>query len=142
MRMWVCCVCVLVCATANAATMCVPDLSTCESCVPITRGVLWVADCCGTRVSGVEISSGYFGGRAWSGKASRNLTTDFYDLVNGDVFETYCIMTAPVFAKYITFVGCSSATPALAGNCAENFKPKCALTECDEIITCNNGSWD
>ena len=132
----------MVCVPVHAATMCVPDLSTCESCTPISSGALWVADCCGTRVSGVQIKSDFQGSAsAYSGEASREFV-DPYFLVNSDRFETYCIMTAPVFATYINFVGCSNWVMSAAGDCATDFKPKCALTYCDEIVTCNNpGVW-
>ena len=41
---------------SDAATMCVPDLSTCNSCTDGTyNGIEWKATCCGVEVSGVAV---------------------------------------------------------------------------------------
>ena len=43
----------LIVLPAYAATMCVPDLSSCESCGALgSNGPIWYADCCGTNIVG------------------------------------------------------------------------------------------
>ncbi|MDW2958823.1 MAG: hypothetical protein R8M37_03385 [Alphaproteobacteria bacterium] len=141
------------CGTANAATMCVPDLSTCESCSEVSYDHTgkWEADCCGVRVSGVAFYTSYRSGMTNSLDVSLALAPD--PSADKKVVSV-CLMTRPVVAHYFYLVknrSCciyfspgmdfpvyndGSATVA-SQNCASAFKPVCALSRCSDILNCD-----
>ena len=125
----------LFCVSAHAATMCVPDLSTCESCDRVSSsGSQWVADCCGVRVSGI----GFF-------------ITDNLSLYTQSVPQTIeitisspasyygyayvaCLMTSPFVPKFYHVpyqAQYGSIGDGVGGVCSEDFNPKCAISGCD-----------
>ena len=143
MKCFVFLVMLCVCGVANAATMCVPDLSTCESCTAVaTDGILWTADCCGVRVSGVQIRFHNIGNSNVSSIDVKSMSFQG-EAYYGHVY-TFCMMTQPVFAPYINLVGCGDSD-GVSGDCASDFIPKCALTYCSDKIECKNvegsGGW-
>ena len=114
------------CVSVNAATMCVPDLSTCESCTSfVVEGSKWSAVCCGVETRGYLFwgTRDMLGGGSWR-LALRlppkdNVTSDSYLLV----------MTYPVVAEYGVVV-CAGAFSQMA--------PRCAFQECYGSIWCGD----
>lgn len=131
-----CLLCLLTCVGAShAATMCVPDLSTCESCTDYERllgpyGVLLKANCCGVPVVLV-----------WVGYSSNETENRSFDLSRhiyliykpgGGYGLNVCMMVSPFVAPYgVVFDG-----PLTVVEC-ERFIPRCAFTYCDEVV-----EWD
>lgn len=129
-----CLLCLLTCVGAShAATMCVPDLSTCESCTDLellagTDHVLGKANCCGVPVVLLW---------GWSHRSStenRSFDLSNYSTVHhsigGNVFNV-CMMVAPFVAPYAVVVGYGVASGV--SGCA-GFIPRCAFTYCDEKV--------
>ena len=121
----------MVCVPVRAATMCVPDLSTCESCTPVTSADgynnlhRWKANCCGIEVSGVG-GIGLFG----SGLSALYVGDNDIDMgaVGGSL---WCLMLKPFVAPYINVpVWSWSGISYKAYNCESLFIPKCAVTYC------------
>lgn len=124
---------------ANAATMCVPDLSTCESCVPVSAsGSQWTVNCCGVDVSGIALFYPLL--------ATRVLRIQSVDLEFADQFpiefQNYvaCYMTYPFTApnyylvsRYFDLDGVSTCSVDgyigidIAELCMNNFKVDSAL---------------
>ena len=128
---------------SHAATMCVPDLSTCESCTDGTySGYTWSANCCGIPVSGVALP--YRPTSAFSRTISLDDAEAAAEIVSADGLAALCVMLKPVVASN-GFVGnCLwSAFTSLkaAEGCAGFFIPKCVFTQCTSpyIITCGSG---
>ena len=112
------------CVSVNAATMCVPDLSTCESCRSfVLEGSKWSAVCCGVETRGYLFfgTRDMLAGDSWRlalrQPPKNNITSDSY------VF----VMTYPVVAEYGVVV-CAGALSQMA--------PRCAFQECYGIIGC------
>lgn len=130
-----CLLCLLTCVCAShAATMCVPDLSTCESCTDGTyEGITWTATCCGVKVSGVTV---VIGDAASFVGASYNIKND----ARRELFNTYdkdsqwcgCLMLQPVVAEHVTVVGYFYTKTDLGycvKRCAEYFNPSRSYRE-------------
>lgn len=128
--------CCMVVGAANAATMCVPDLSTCDSCTDFERRgqFFWSANCCGVPVSGW-----------WIGYNENVRSVDIETLstnalkpevgVNG---YNLCVMMSPFIAPYAVNVVHS----VLGGSYGcSGFIPKCAVTYCDETVPQISGGW-
>lgn len=124
-----------VCSSANAATMCAPDLSTCESCTDGTySGVSWTATCCGVTVSGIGVNIGMYSLYHMFCKNFSYGNTRFTD--GGDQGACTCIMQEPVVAQfwpmiyYGTISGIDSGISydSCAQACAENFYPPKAFS--------------
>ena len=121
--------------SANAATMCAPDLSTCESCTDGTYdGITWTRNCCGTQVSGIAVGMEAKDGQYV--KKSVVLTDEVF--VPGRWF-CLCVMTSPIVAPYAvagnTYCGINTVSDC-AVKCAARFSPKCAFTECTDEYYC------
>lgn len=122
---------VFLCLSANAATMCVPDLSTCESCEPVTSADgynelhRWKANCCGIEVSGI-------GGTGLFGSYLSALYVGDNDIDMGDAGDSlWCLMLKPFVAPYINVpVWSWTGISYRAYNCESLFIPKCAVTYC------------
>lgn len=141
-----CLLCLLTCVGAShAATMCVPDLSTCESCTPVsTSGSQYVVNCCGVDVSGVALF--------WYGNASVVPSSVSVDSVNAK-YRAYlfvaCYMVSPFAAPYMHIVSLNLASCVIssydyvdiADLCMNSFKIKCALTECVDTVGCSSQSF-
>lgn len=140
-----CLLCLLTCVgVSHAATMCVPDLSTCESCTDGTySGFTWSANCCGIPVSGVALP-------LLAPGSSPTLSLDDAEaaaqIIGGSSLSALCIMLKPVVASN-GFIGkCigHSPTPLKAAKlCAEFFIPKCVFTQCTgSFFSCGSGGSD
>lgn len=104
-----CLLCLLTCVGAShAATMCVPDLSTCESCtdfeelVGTSSNVLGKANCCGVPV---VLLWGYYQSASIE-KRSFGLSRyeGVYHSVGAMGFDV-CMMVSPFVAPYAVVVG-------------------------------------
>lgn len=122
--------------TLNAATMCVPDLSTCESCSDFTyEGMKWSANCCGVQVHGI-VFAGYFSTHS----VPKSTRLQDVNVENTDVVGvTYCLITSPFIAQYAvtsycTIIG-SEGFRANSYTCAW-FHPSCAVGYCDGTFKC------
>lgn len=138
-----CLLCLLTCVgVSHAATMCVSDLSTCESCTDFeelagTGYVLGKANCCGVPVVllwGAKPSYGYSENRSFD-------LSRYYDVFHtpGNTGFDVCMMVAPFVAPYAVVVehgGIASGVFACAG-----FIPRCAFTYCDEAVELGSGDW-
>ena len=134
--------------------MCVPDLSTCESCSEVSYDNTgkWEADCCGVRVSGVAFYTSYRSGMTNSLDVSLALAPD----PSADKKAvSVCLMTRPVVAPYFYLVTNGSSCciyvdssmdytmyhdgygTVASQNCASAFKPVCALSMCSDILNCD-----
>ena len=121
---------------SDAATMCVPDLSTCNSCVSVTfSGTQWVADCCGVSVSGIGffIADNYY---SYTQSVPQTINIAVSNPANylGYAYVA-CLMTSPVVPKFyhVPFLvqyG-SEAFDDVGEVCSYNFNPKCAISGCD-----------
>lgn len=122
--------------SANAATMCAPDLSTCESCTDGTYdGGYWTAECCGVQVSGVAFDAP---SEQLEDKQSQPLR-EFGLPGASDGRYIACLMLSPIVAKYYHMPVISNRWRTSAGQiCMENFKPVCALVECNLPIEVEN----
>ena len=119
----------LVCGPTRAATMCVPDLSTCESCTDFEDFgmILWSANCCGVPVSGF-----------WLGYSSNERSVDIAknDLIGaqleyGGMGYNVCVMMSPIVAPYAVNV---KHDWILNSSVCKSFIPRCAMTYCDETV--------
>ncbi len=129
-----CLLCLLTCVGAShAATMCVPDLSTCESCTDFeelvyTVGLVGKANCCGISVVLLWGKYGY------ATVMDRSLNVPSFGSVShgleGMGFDV-CMMVSPFVAPYAVVVGHGFASGVSA--CA-GFIPRCAFTYCDEKV--------
>lgn len=120
--------------TANAATMCVPDLSTCDSCTDFeTRGQLfWSANCCGVPVSGWWIGYG-------ENVRSVDIDTLYSDSLRsgtGVMGYNLCVMMTPFVAPYAVNVEYTWLSSSWV---CDGFIPRCAVTYCDETLSQGNG---
>lgn len=123
---------VFLCLSANAATMCVPDLSTCKSCELVTSAAWdndlhrWKKNCCGIEVSGIGGNGrlGYYRSVPYVGGID-------IDMDEGDT-SLWCLMLEPFVAPYIYVPLWSrgASIPYERYNCAEYFSPECAVTYC------------
>ena len=120
-------------SSANAATMCTPDLSTCESCTDGTySGVSWTATCCGVTVSGIGVNIGSNAGLLSCAHFSYP-TTNFSEAYNHGACT--CIMQKPVVATYwpiiyygtISGVNIGLSYDSCAQACADEFFPAAAF---------------
>lgn len=119
-------------SSANAATMCTPDLSTCESCTDGTySGVSWTATCCGVTVSGIGVNIGAkFGISGYCAHFSYPATN--FSEANNEGACT-CIMQKPVVATYwpIIYYGTlydsGLSYDSCAQACADKFFPAAAF---------------
>ena len=127
---------------SHAATMCVPDLSTCESCTDGTySGYTWSANCCGIPVSGVALPYRIISG------LSRTVSLDDAEAAAQNLgtsdFAALCVMLKPVVASN-GFVGNCLGYPATllkaAEECAGFFIPKCVFTQCTSFV--GFGCWN
>ena len=151
------------CVPARAATMCVPDLSTCDSCTEVSSDSTgkWVADCCGVRVSGIAFYALY--NLFVTESENNSMMFGGYDLSDfiGKKLSV-CFMTEPVVAPYFHLISnyelngstccvyCSSGTGGCvyhdgfstnaAKICSKAFKPVCAYGKCSETLSCNSSS--
>lgn len=136
MKKTLCLLFVLFCVGGvHAATMCVPDLSTCTSCTDASyQGITWTANCCGVKVSGVTML--VIGG-SWVG-ASYNIKNDArLELFNAYGTTSYtswcgCLMLKPVVAEHVTVVGYNYDHTDLGycvKECAESFDPSRSYAE-------------
>jgi len=138
-----CLLCLLTCVGAShAATMCVPDLSTCESCTDGTySGYTWSANCCGIPVSGVALPYHIISG------FSRTVSLDDAEVAAENLgssnLAALCVMLKPVVASN-GFVGNCLRYPATllkaAEECAGFFIPKCVFTQCTSFLGFGCGS--
>lgn len=139
-----CLLCLLTCVGAShAATMCVPDLSTCESCTDGTySGYTWSANCCGIPVSGVALP--YMLAAAVSLTVSLDDAEAAAEMIGGSNVAALCVMLKPVVASN-GFVGnCIGYPPTslkAAEECARYFIPKCVFSQCTSpyVRTCGSG---
>lgn len=138
-----CLLCLLTCIGAShAATMCVPDLSTCESCTDfevLDEGkIVWRANCCGVPVTGfwgVYHVSGALE-RSYSMKGLASLS--FLDYVGHNI----CVMLSPFVASYGVVVGRSGVADGNRAYSCDGFIPRCAFTYCDEVVeNPGGGGW-
>ncbi len=118
--------------SANAATMCVPDLSTCESCAAVSySGTQWVANCCGVRVSGIGF---------WLGDFVRPYTQSVPQSISYEQREdgqnyVCCLMTYPFVPDYYHVPILSNTRSSIVGDwCSRLFNPRCAIVGCDLAI--------
>lgn len=130
-----CLLCLLFCVeVSQAATMCVPDLSTCESCTDFEElsgagNVLGRANCCGVPV--VLLWGAFYSS---SDSMDRSFSMSLYEYVfhsAGAMSFDVCMMVAPFVAPYAVVVGhgLAAGVDACAG-----FIPRCAFTYCDEKV--------
>lgn len=129
---------------SHAATMCVPDLSTCESCAPVsTSGSQYVVNCCGVDVSGVALF--------WYAPTSvvpSSVSVDSVNVTYRDYLFVACYMVSPFAAPYMHIVSLNLASCVIsayknvdiADLCMNSFKIKCALTECVDSVGCSSQS--
>ena len=127
----------LTCMPVHAATMCVPDLSTCESCTDFdTIGELfWSANCCGVPVSGIWLAQG-------NNKRSIDINTLAQQNPNfgtGGMGYNTCIMLSPFIAPYAVNVECSVLAYSYI---CDKFIPRCAMTSCNETIKCDYSGYE
>lgn len=129
-----CLLCLLTCVGAShAATMCVPDLSTCESCTDFevlsgTYDLFGKANCCGVPVVLL------WGSHISSTAMKRSLDVSSLQRVShatGAMGFNVCMMVSPFVAPYVVVMehGLASGVDACAG-----FIPRCAFTYCDEKV--------
>lgn len=142
-----CLLCLLTCVGAShAATMCVPDLSTCESCTDGTySGYTWSANCCGIPVSGVALP--YRPIDALSRTISLDDAEAAAQIIGGSDLVTLCVMLKPVVASNGFVVRCLGPFPTLltaAEECARYFIPKCVFSQCTSpyVLNCGSGGAD
>lgn len=128
--------CCMVVGAANAATMCVPDLSTCDSCSDFkTVGqMFWSANCCGVPVSGWWIG---YNGNIRSVDIETLSAGDLNASVGGSGYNL-CVMMSPFVAPYA--VNVVHSVLAASDDCS-GFIPKCAVTYCDETVPQISGDW-
>ena len=133
MRRSVCLLFVLMCGGANAATMCVPDLSTCTSCTNFSySGMTWSANCCGVDVSGIALED----------IKSNSVSIAFNEVSLPDPYGYYtyrhtCFMLHPFVMPYGYVVGCDSGLYMDASLCGA-IVPKCMFEKCPEKVVCDN----
>lgn len=126
-----CLLCLLTCVGAShAATMCVPDLSTCDSCtdLEVFSDTLGKANCCGVSVVLLWGRYGF--------SIVMNRSSDVYILgkvshETGAMGFDVCMMVAPFVAPYAVVVGYGLASGV---NACAGFIPRCAFTYCDERV--------
>ncbi len=130
-----CLLCLLTCVGAShAATMCVPDLSTCESCTDfevLDEGkIVWRANCCGVPVAG------FWGVRHVSDALKRSSSME--ELAGLNLMESVgyniCVMLSPFVASYGVIVGWSGGVDVSRAYSCDGFIPRCAFTYCDEVV--------
>ncbi len=116
MRVIIFFMCLMFVGASWAATMCVPDLSACESCTGVVlEGSKWFATCCGVETNGYLFAAG----GVEKGSSVHLVSTQPFSSV---AEETYMfVMTYPVVAEY-GIIDCG-----LHGNIV----PKCAFQECE-----------
>ena len=121
-------------SSANAATMCTPDLSSCTSCSDTSySGVSWTATCCGVTVSGIGVNIGLTGGIAGY-CAHYSFPATYFSEANNSGACT-CIMQKPVVATYwpVIYYGTISgyntglSYDSCAQACANKFIPSAAF---------------
>ena len=141
---------VLSCAPSFAATMCVPDFSTCSTCTPVSySGLTWTADCCGVRVSGIAFMIP-------DDSPLVSKVQDFSTLLDELPSSNYsyyyygCQMTAPIAAPYvyINSFGMHHCTYSEFGGkklgeiCMNNFQISCAFGACQGELSQQCGYLD
>ncbi len=121
--------------SANAATMCVPDLSTCDSCTGgAYSGLTWSATCCGVDVAGVVLPtmvSGVLTGSLFRLEESSWLST--LCATSGNTTGVVCVMTKPFFVQNGYVPVCVRGADFIneaAQKCAQYFRPKCVFSDC------------
>lgn len=126
-----------VCGVANAATMCVPDLSTCESCTGVKSigQMFWSADCCGVPVSGVWMPVN--GNNKRSVDIAELYLEHIIDGVGGSGYN-FCVMLSPFIAPYAVNV---KHYWVAGSDICSGFIPRCAVTYCDETVSEYSGGW-
>lgn len=137
-----CLLCLLFCiGVSQAATMCVPDLSTCESCTDFevlsgAGNVLGKANCCGVPVVLL------WGGRHSVYNENRSFDLSKYSDVDhsvGAVGFNVCMIVSPFVAPYGVVVGFGVMNGAYG---CEGGIPRCAFTYCDEEVEASLSSDD
>lgn len=119
-----------ICVSAYAATMCVPDLSTCDSCSVNVGGggVKWSATCCGVEIEGVM----FYGGYTFNGAGGASFPLVSMPLTPGSTSDVFVfVITYPVVAEY-GLVVCSNNSQ----NGYVNIVPKCAFQQCSVSSYC------
>ena len=123
---------VLLCGGANAATMCVPDLSACDSCGAVSNNLhTFYVNCCGVDVMGLGIQN--FN------------TTACGTSLNDPLFTVrttgycVCIMTWPIMATFAHVV--PKGNESCGYICANNFNPYYAFNEDEQWQDYCNGFW-
>lgn len=139
MKCFVFLVMLCVCGVANAATMCVPDLSTCESCTDGTYdGYSWSANCCGVNVSGIGFWVGNWVA-SYTQSVPQNISIEQRD--EGGSGYVACLMTSPFVSDYFHVPILSYTMSSIVGGwCSRLFNPKCAIVGCDLEIEID-GNW-
>lgn len=119
--------------------MCVPDLSTCESCTnPEYNSVTssWSVNCCDTKISGYVFT-------IFVNESPTYKSHSIGSSVSSGHVVYACMMTQPFVAPYmyVDSLGpdkCTSSAMTgqnLAKLCANNVQPKCFVTNCREYTT-------
>lgn len=117
--------------------MCVPDLSTCESCSDFSSsGIFWTANCCGVFVEGMYlINIGFPSSKSVPVKSLSS--PSFVDGPPNYMYDV-CFMVYPFVSEYATIASCGSVVMGQDVNHCASFLPKCALTYCSESPGCRN----
>ena len=124
--------------SANAATMCVPDLSACESCRDFSYSdAFWTANCCGVFVKGMYFITQGIAPSVKSAPVERLFPTG--TALGASAEYDVCFMVYPFISEYATIASCGGVYlfSADVSRCA-SFSPKCALTYCSESSGCKN----
>lgn len=133
MRFFVVLLGMFVCGVANAATMCVPDLSTCTSCTNFSySGMTWSANCCGVDVSGIALED--------VGANSVSIAFNEVSLPSPNgyyLFRQTCFVLHPFVMPYGYVVGCSAGAYMDASLCGA-IVPKCMVEKCPEKVVCDS----
>ena len=133
MRFFVVLFVMTICTGTHAATMCVPDLSTCTSCTNFSySGIQWTANCCGVDVSGIALDD----------VAADNISVSFDEIRFGSpygyhVFRHVCFVLWPFVMPYGYVTVCDASYNLDASLCGA-IVPKCMVEKCSEEVVCDN----
>lgn len=135
MRFFVVLFVMTICTGTHAATMCVPDLSTCTSCTNFSySGIQWTANCCGVDVSGITLDD----------VAADNISVSFDEIVpsmaGGYLYRHVCFVLWPFVMPYGYVAGCDTSLYSTASLCGA-IVPKCMVEKCSEEVVCDAGGY-
>lgn len=113
----------MVCVPVHAATMCVPDLSTCTSCSDFTyEGIEWSANCCGVYVRGFYVEDVVDN----TTPSHEVMMKDVQLFGSGNNYRAICFMVSPFVAPYGVANDCIRYERHSKINCF-NFVPSVAI---------------